>query len=48
MAPKPPCCKSFAEKATLGVPRLANVADILSPQMKDFPTPITKHFPLAL
>ena len=26
-APKPPCCKSFAEKAMLGVPKLDNVAE---------------------
>ena len=31
IAPKPPCCKSFAEKATLGVPKLDKVAATLSP-----------------
>ena len=31
IAPKPPCCKSFAEKATLGVPKLDKVAEILRP-----------------
>ena len=31
IAPKLPCCKSFAEKATLGVPKLDKVAEILRP-----------------
>ena len=31
IVPKPPCCKSFAENAALGVPKLDNVAETLRP-----------------
>ena len=31
IAPRPPCCKSLAEKATLGVPRLDKVAETFRP-----------------